>query len=158
MILLSDCLLYTYYVGAWVDDNTSLRVGYTILIGDLQVRGPPPDHPYPTEFFMTSSVRSFIVRAKSIGERDDWIEALSSAQEDHFEKLGTFNLDPNKPSERTKRASLDLGEAAPVWIPDERVTHCQSCDAAFSLIVRRPQSGSRMRESHTASPAMLPLV
>lgn len=64
MILLSDCLLYTYYVGAWVDDNTSLRVGYTILIGDLQVRGPPPDHPYPTEFFITSSVRSFIVRAK----------------------------------------------------------------------------------------------
>ena len=65
MILLSDCLLYTYYsVDAWVDDNTSLRVGYTIPIGDLQVRGPPPDHPYPTEFFITSSVRSFILRAK----------------------------------------------------------------------------------------------
>ena len=60
MILLSDCLLYTY----WVDDNTGLRVGYTIPIGDLQVRGPPPDHPYPTEFFITSSVRSFILRAK----------------------------------------------------------------------------------------------
>ena len=65
MILLSDCLLYTYYsVDAWVDDNTSLRVGYTIPIADLQVQGPPPDHPYPTEFFITSSVRSFILRAK----------------------------------------------------------------------------------------------
>ena len=64
MILLSDCLLYTYYVGAWVDDNTGLKVGYTIPIGDLNVRGPSPDHPYPTELFITSSVRSFIIRAK----------------------------------------------------------------------------------------------
>ena len=64
LILLSDCLLYTYYSGAWVDDNTGLRVGYTIPIGDLRVRGPSPDHPFPTEFYITSSVNSFIIRAR----------------------------------------------------------------------------------------------
>ena len=147
IILLSDCLLYTTYVGAWVDQNTGLRVGYTIPIGDLQVRGPSSEHPYPEEFFITSSVRSFIIRAKwvytlhkpscsnkcflrSIEEREEWVEAISSAQEAHFERLITFVLDPIKPSVRTKRASLELGDAAPVWVPDERVTNCQSCDVS----------------------------
>ena len=28
LILLSDCLLYTSYAGAWIDENTALKVKY----------------------------------------------------------------------------------------------------------------------------------
>ena len=58
LILLSDSLLYTYYIGI----GTSLKVGYTIPIGDLQVKALPADR--PTEFEVTSSVTSFTIRAK----------------------------------------------------------------------------------------------
>ena len=54
-----------------------------------------------------------------------WIEALNSAQEAYFEKKDTFIKDGH--SVRPKR---ELGEVAPVWIPDERVTNCQSCDVS----------------------------
>merc|ERR1712190_285944 len=30
-----------------------------------------------------------------------------------------------------------VGDAAPVWIPDQRVTMCQSCSTEFSLVSRR---------------------
>ena len=61
LILLSDCLLYTSYIGL----GTSLKVGYTIPLGDLQVRAvpPSPDRPSPTEFEITSSVTTFTIRA-----------------------------------------------------------------------------------------------
>ena len=30
-----------------------------------------------------------------------------------------------------------LGEKAPIWVPDGRVTMCQECHVEFTLIVRR---------------------
>ncbi len=30
-----------------------------------------------------------------------------------------------------------MGESAPIWVPDERVTMCQKCHNDFTLIVRR---------------------
>ena len=62
LILLSDCLLYTSYIGL----GTSLKVTYTIPIRDLQVRAvpPSPDQLSPTEFEITSSVTAFTIRAK----------------------------------------------------------------------------------------------
>lgn len=31
----------------------------------------------------------------------------------------------------------ELGDTAPVWIPDHRVTMCQHCHEEFSMMVRR---------------------
>ena len=31
----------------------------------------------------------------------------------------------------------ELGDRAPVWVPDQRVTMCQVCGGEFSLVTRR---------------------
>ena len=65
-VLLSDSLLYCYFSGPWVDQNTGLRVGYDIPIKGIRVMGPAPEDPHQQEFSVTNSVRSFIVRAKLV--------------------------------------------------------------------------------------------
>ena len=88
-ILLSDCLLYTTYSGSWSgSDTTSLRVSYQIPLSSLCVRLPPNasnnlEPEVATELHLTSPVRSFCVRAASIRERNTWLDALSTAIEDH---------------------------------------------------------------------------
>ena len=34
-------------------------------------------------------------------------------------------------------AALAVGDAAPVWVPDQRVTMCQLCSLEFGLVNRR---------------------
>ena len=63
------------------------------------------------------------------------MEAICTAQEDFIQKKNTFITD--KRSSLTLSRQAELGETAPVWVPDNRVTMCQACQAVFSLLVRR---------------------
>ena len=62
------------------------------------------------------------------------MEAISSAQEDYFTRQMSFSPSQDQhhqpAQDRMERVSVELGEAAPVWVPDERVTRCQSCDVS----------------------------
>lgn len=64
-ILLSDCLLYCSHfgAGAWVDDNSGLRVSYVIMLNHLKVIVPTAET-FQTEFSITSNVRSVTVRTR----------------------------------------------------------------------------------------------
>ena len=64
-ILMSDCLLYCshYGAGAWVDDNSGLRVSYVIMLNHLKVTVPTAET-FQTEFSITSNVRSVTVRTR----------------------------------------------------------------------------------------------
>ena len=62
-ILLSDCLLYTTYHGPWVDNNTSLKVSYMIMLNQLRI-SVPQSETFQTEFSITSNVRSVTVRTR----------------------------------------------------------------------------------------------
>merc|ERR1719410_1770712 len=132
--LLSDCLLYCSYQGSWAGDSTSLKVGYTIPLNQLQVQVPTAED-FQNEFSITSNVRSCTLRARNVQERNDWLDALNSAIEDYRSRKATFvSLDQMaSPSRSLGR----LGDAAPVWVPDTRVTMCGSCSAEFSLVLRR---------------------
>jgi len=132
--LLSDCLLYCSYQGSWAGDNTGLKVGYTIPLNQLQVHVPTAED-YQNEFSITSNVRSCTLRARNVQERNDWLDALNSAIEDYRSRKATFVSLDHVSSPLHSR--YKLGDVAPVWIPDTRVTMCQSCSTEFSLVHRR---------------------
>jgi len=133
-VLLSDCLLYTTYHGSWAGDSTSLKVSYTIPLNQLHVHVPTAED-FQTEFSITSNVRSCTLRARNVQERNDWLDALNSAIEEYRSRKATFvTLDQLNP---VLRFEGKLGDSAPVWIPDQRVTMCQSCNTEFSLVNRR---------------------
>ena len=132
--LLSDCLLYCSYQGSWAGDNTGLKVGYTIPLNQVQVQVPTAED-YQNEFSITSNVRSCTLRARSVQERNDWLDALNSAIEDYRSRKATFvSLDQISSPLHVR---YKLGDSAPVWTPDTRVTMCQSCSSEFSLVSRR---------------------
>lgn len=138
-VLLSDCLLYCTYSGSWTGDSTNLRVSYKIPLTALQVRVPNYDD-YQNEFYITSPVRSCTLRSSSVHERNDWLDALNSAIEDHVSRKATFHA-VNGQQDNIQFISPDeagkIGNSAPVWIPDRRVTMCQNCAVEFSVLVRR---------------------
>jgi hypothetical protein len=91
-VLLSDCLLYCTYAGSWSGDSTSLRVTYKIPLASLQVRvSGTAEADYQNEFNITSPVRSCTLRAGSVSERNDWLDALNSAVEEHVSRKATFS-------------------------------------------------------------------
>ena len=146
-ILLSDCLLYTTYSGSWSGtDTTSLRVSYQIPLSTLCVRLPPNNsigsssEEMATELHLTSTVRSFCVRANSIRERNSWLDALNTAIEDHNSRKATFvnnNSCNSTTSDNYQRIECKMGMAPPIWVPDRRVTMCQKCTIEFTVLVRR---------------------
>jgi len=133
-ILLSDCLLYTTYHGTWVDGSTSLKVSYVIMLNQLRI-SVPQSEAFQTEFSITSNVRSVTVRASDVTERNEWLEAINSAIEENQSKKASFlTVDQLNPLTRMEG---ELGDSAPVWIPDQRVTMCQLCSEEFTLVTRR---------------------
>ena len=148
-VLMSDCLLYCTYAGSWSGDSTSLRVTYKIPLSALQVRvSTAAEAEYENEFNITSPVRSCTLRASSVAERNEWLDALNSAIEEHVNRKATFSAasggsngsvnNRNHPAgEVVAGVEERIGTSAPVWIPDRRVTMCQNCAAEFSVLVRR---------------------
>lgn len=76
---------------------------------------------------------------RSPEEREEWIKAIQKAVDDLEVKRKTF-------AKRTSQSGTDFEEQmdspgevrlAPVWTPDKRVTMCQLCQAAFTVIRRR---------------------
>ena len=78
----------------------------------------PNAEQYPREFSVISSARSFTAQADSVEERDEWIKAIHTAKENYEENLKTF-------AGMRPKSEIGLGDIAPVWIPDDRVTACQ---------------------------------
>lgn len=129
LILCNDCLLYAKFsstaaIAAAADAATApLNLRYKIPLTTLSVAVAGNDGEFPLDFNIVSTVRSCALRAASVAERDAWVAAINGATEGHRERKATF----------AHAASVDagallqgrLGESAPVWVPDERVTMCQ---------------------------------
>ena len=66
-------------------------------------------------------------------ERNDWLDAINTAIEDYRSRKATFQAPGDGVAEGAAATSAltvagRLGEAAPIWIPDQRVTMCQVCE------------------------------
>lgn len=84
-------------------------------------------------FRVTSKQKVIDFTASSEDEREEWIKALNNAIQEISQKRESYRrgTQPNaiKESER--------GKKAPVWVRDESVTMCMSCDTLFKLTRRR---------------------
>ena len=138
-VLLSDCLLYCTYSSG---HNHNLHVSYNISLMSLQIRLPNAED-FQCEFNITSPVRSCTLRANSLQERNDWLDALNSAIEDHISRKATFNNHNHNNSHNHSHSQINghtnekVGNTAPVWIPDRRVTMCMNCTVEFTVLIRR---------------------
>jgi FYVE, RhoGEF and PH domain containing 5/6 len=70
-----------------------------------------------------------------VKERNEWLDALNSAIEDYRSRKATFLSVDQINGHRREAATI--GDSAPVWVPDQRVTMCQMCSLEFGLVNRR---------------------
>ncbi|CAH2277743.1 FYVE, and PH domain-containing 6 [Pelobates cultripes] len=131
--LFNDALLYTTPV-----QSGMYKLNNMLSLAGMKV-GKPTQEAYQNELNIESVERSFILSASSATERDDWLEAISRAIEEHTKKKITFN-----PAKSQEEADLEekgdwgvLGSKAPIWIPDGRATMCMICTSEFTLTWRR---------------------
>lgn len=133
--LLTDVLLYTTPIG-----GNQYKLNKMLPLLGMQVTVPDsPD--LVNEFSIISTTRSFTLTASTPEERDDWIESLNKAIDIVTKRKITFATKTKSDlaglAETETDGTTKLGEKAPVWIPDARVTMCMSCTKPFTAINRR---------------------
>ncbi|KAJ9595160.1 hypothetical protein L9F63_013518 [Diploptera punctata] len=135
-ILLNDCLLYTSYNGSV--QSSSLKVNYELPLSSMKVNTPQAED-YRNEFSIISVRRSFTLSARSLQERQEWVDMLQKAITDYASRQKTFQNTKfsSYPENENSAEPFKLGHEAPVWIQDRRVTMCQSCTAEFTVTFRR---------------------
>ena len=109
-------------------------MSYTIPLEELIISLVPGEE---TEFTITSSVRSCSLRARNVHERNCWLESLNSAVEEQRSRKASFN----KSGEGGVGVGVpevdQVGDRAPVWVPDGHVTRCQQCGEVFTPLSSR---------------------
>ncbi|KAM3925101.1 FYVE, RhoGEF and PH domain-containing protein 6 [Leptodactylus fuscus] len=130
--LFNDTLLYTTPV-----QSGMYKLNNMLSLAGMKVRKPTQEA-YQNELNIESVARSFILSASSATERDDWLDAISTAIEAYAKKKITFN--PTKSQEEAdpeEEGDNTIGSKAPIWIPDGRATMCMICTSEFTLTWRR---------------------
>ena len=94
-------------------------MAHCIHLNQLTLQLPKQTEQYPTEFSLISNVRSVTVQAETEQVRDQWIEAIHNAKVNYEENMKTFG------GMRPKSEIVGLGDIAPIWIPDYKVSACQ---------------------------------
>uniref|UniRef100_A0A671Y0C4 FYVE, RhoGEF and PH domain containing 6 n=1 Tax=Sparus aurata TaxID=8175 RepID=A0A671Y0C4_SPAAU len=131
--LFNDTLLYTTPV-----QSGQYKFNNMLSLAGMKV-SKPSQEAYQNELNIESVERSFILSASSAAERDNWLEAISTAISDYTRKKISFI--PGKSLEEVELNYCDdgapLGSKAPIWIPDPRTTMCMICTCEFTLTWRR---------------------
>ncbi|XP_037306787.2 FYVE, RhoGEF and PH domain-containing protein 6-like [Pungitius pungitius] len=131
--LFNDTLLYTTPV-----QSSQYKLKNMLSLAGMKV-SKPSQEAYQNELNIESVERSFILSASSASERDEWLEAISTAITDYTKKKISFIS--GKPPEEVERVDWGdgalLGSKAPIWIPDPRTTMCMICTCEFTLTWRR---------------------
>uniref|UniRef100_A0A3B4VKM9 FYVE, RhoGEF and PH domain containing 6 n=2 Tax=Seriola dumerili TaxID=41447 RepID=A0A3B4VKM9_SERDU len=131
--LFNDTLLYTTPV-----QSGQYKLNNMLCLAGMRV-SKPSQEAYQNELNIESVERSFILSASSATERDEWLEAISTAISDYTKRKISFIS--GKPLEEVELSDsgdgAPLGSKAPIWIPDPRTTMCMICTCEFSLTWRR---------------------
>ncbi|XP_070763304.1 FYVE, RhoGEF and PH domain-containing protein 6-like [Enoplosus armatus] len=131
--LFNDTLLYTTPV-----QSGQYKLNNMLSLAGMKV-SKPSQEANQNELNIESVERSFILSASSATERDEWLEAISTAIRDYTRKKISFIS--GKPLEEIELRDCGdgapLGSKAPIWIPDPRTTMCMICTCEFTLTWRR---------------------
>uniref|UniRef100_A0A8D0D1H1 FYVE, RhoGEF and PH domain containing 6 n=1 Tax=Sander lucioperca TaxID=283035 RepID=A0A8D0D1H1_SANLU len=124
--LFNDTLLYTTPV-----QSGQYKFNNMLSLAGMKV-SKPSQEAYQNELNIESVERSFILSASSATERDEWLEAISTAISDYTRKKISFISELQDCGD-----GAPLGSKAPIWIPDPRTTMCMICTCEFTLTWRR---------------------
>ncbi|XP_017261042.1 FYVE, RhoGEF and PH domain-containing protein 6 isoform X2 [Kryptolebias marmoratus] len=130
--LFNDALLYAIPV-----QSGQYKLKNMLSLAGMKV-SKPSQEAYQNELNIESVERSFILSASSASERDEWLEAISTAISEHTKKKISF-IAGNQYEEPLENVDdgAPLGSKAPIWIPDLRTTMCMICTSEFTLTWRR---------------------
>ncbi|XP_061533002.1 FYVE, RhoGEF and PH domain-containing protein 6-like isoform X2 [Phycodurus eques] len=128
--LFNDTLLYATPV-----QSGQYKCKNMLSLAGMKV-SKPSQEAHQNEFTIESVERSFILSASSASERDEWLEAISTAIGDYTKKKITF-ISGKSFDEVQLSDGASLGAKAPIWIPDPRATMCMVCTCEFTLTWRR---------------------
>ncbi|XP_032380484.1 FYVE, RhoGEF and PH domain-containing protein 6 [Etheostoma spectabile] len=131
--LFNDTLLYTTPV-----QSGQYKFNNMLSLAGMKV-SKPSQEAYQNELNIESVERSFILSASSATERDEWLEAISTAISDYTRKKISFVSGKSSEEVELKDCGdgAPLGSKAPIWIPDPRTTMCMICTCEFTLTWRR---------------------
>ncbi|KAK7891316.1 hypothetical protein WMY93_023279 [Mugilogobius chulae] len=110
IFLFNDMLLYTTPTLAG-----QFKVKHKLSLAGMKVKKSTQEA-VQNEFRIESVERSFICSADTAAEREQWIEAITTWEDEN---------------------GSTLGSKAPIWIPDNRVTMCMICVCKFTTTWRR---------------------
>lgn len=91
------------------------------------------------EILIISSQRSIRVIASTVEQKKEWMDAIQQQIYSNMRRRSTLK-DSNtllKELESAENRPISLGEEAPIWTPDYRVSMCQRCSSDFSITNRR---------------------
>ena len=74
--------------------------------------------------------------SRTTADKNEWIEAINSAQEEYRHRKESF-ADGAMACQPTTPQDAELGDEAPPWVPDGRVTMCMLCNCDFTMLVRK---------------------
>ncbi|XP_051808572.1 FYVE, RhoGEF and PH domain-containing protein 6-like isoform X2 [Acanthochromis polyacanthus] len=131
--LFNDILLYTTPV-----QSGQFKLNNMLSLAGMKV-SKPSQEACQNELKIESVERSFILSASSATERDEWLEAISTAISDYTRKKISFisGKPPDQVDLSDHNHGAPLGSKAPIWIPDPRTTMCMICTCEFTLTWRR---------------------
>ncbi|XP_061524435.1 FYVE, RhoGEF and PH domain-containing protein 6 [Phycodurus eques] len=130
--LFNDALMYTTPV-----QSAQYKLNCVLSLAGMKV-SKPSQEAYQNELNIESVERSFILSASSATERDEWLEAIAEAIDDHAKKKISFiSSRSQEEADGAPDSGAPLGSKAPIWIPDLRATMCMICTCEFTLTWRR---------------------
>ncbi|XP_077356123.1 FYVE, RhoGEF and PH domain-containing protein 6-like [Festucalex cinctus] len=130
--LFNDVLMYTTPV-----QSAQYKLNCVLSLAGMKV-SKPSQEAYQNELNIESVERSFILSASSATERDEWLEAIATAIDDHAKKKISFiSSRSQEEADGVLDGGAPLGSKAPIWIPDLRATMCMICTCEFTLTWRR---------------------
>ncbi|KDR19096.1 FYVE, RhoGEF and PH domain-containing protein 6 [Zootermopsis nevadensis] len=127
-ILLNDCLLYTSYYGSV--QSSGLKMNYELPLNSMKVSIPQAED-YHNEFSIISVKRSFTLSARSLNERQEWVDALHKAITDYTSRQLSFqNIKiTSSPKNEDSSEPFRLGQELSIYdvLVDAKITLKISC-------------------------------
>jgi hypothetical protein len=122
--LFNDQLLY----------GQATPIGLYILNRQIQLSKCHVSSEGELSFLVQSPAKSFIICARSEGEKQEWLESIQKAIVRQIQKDSIVKAIVRQIQKDSKSKAKEL---APLWKPDAQVSGCKSCTVNFSLLLRR---------------------
>lgn len=136
-LLCSDCLIYLTI------QKEGYKVNHELSLIGMRISSPEQEE-FQNEILIRSSQRSIRVVTASLAEKENWMNEINRQIQNNLHRRSTLlgESAESPPSSQVcirigPVGPMSLGEEAPIWTPDSRVSMCQICTLDFTHFNRR---------------------